>query len=1147
MKTRYFFLLAAAVLLVSCAKEVETSAPSEEKVYLTVGVEQGTKTTISDPVAGTRNVYWKQGDQIKVNDKTSDELGDVGENCTSTEFVVAGTSAPYKILYPASFYADADHVTLPAVQTYKAGGIAGEMVPLAGYSVDGSDIEIKQLCSIVKISVKRETTANAEARGGSVDTDNIACVRFKGRNSEKVSGTFEIDYSTPALTAATGTGAELEVRTVQTLATSSTIDYYLVIPARTYSSGFDIIVQDVNGDIMTKSKTASWTPVAGHLYNMPAFEFVASGTESGIEISNAEELVTFAQKYNNGDYIAMGESLIVTLTDDIDFSVGSANSDFAATAGIGTKSGEFETTSDNYFQGRFNGGGHIISNYTANIPLFKYDRSASVIENFTIDNTCSYTFTHANAAEGDFGAVVGYHKGLVKDVTVNADIALAATGSITQHAALGGIVGNINNGIVKDCVYAGNISVPSGFVMTATNKKLMIGGIAGYMSKNTGKIQGSDFNGTICNEGQVAKGTDTAPLLLIGGIVGYGTGSITDCETSDHPTINSAYTGDSGSTYLQGTIVNKTTTAYNSSMGGIIGENLADGNVTDCTNAAQIVSTLFKVNDNGGHILRIGGVAGTNRGTITGSDNNAALTTRSNPYYQYIGGIVGWNEKTVSNAENSGALAISTAGTGTYGPRYAYFGGIVGTNETGGSVSDVSNTGNMTLSRAENNAETYVHMGGVFGATAVALDGGVSKNIKNSGQVLYNSAVNSSTGFDIGGIVGTATESVQNVSNSGLVQLSWNSTTDKNMNLSLGGVVGKSTASVQTVENTGKVYVYWNGASAVQNVSMGGIVGDAGADVRSATNSGYVQFYHNAAKVVSNISLGGIVGKMTANGTLKDCLNTTTAAANSGEVNLDVRTVAVHVNDYIGGILGYSSSNVAIDNCDNSGFVHTYQNITITDSNWYLGGVVGYLAGESSISGCDNTGYTKINASNNTDDDITKIFADGGIAGVVKGTDSNHITVSDCSWVYGTSDVGSRRGTCGGIVAYAEYADISDCDANVTYNMQYHVAGGIVGWAVNSTITGCRFMGPKINSTQGLWEGGIVAKLTSDSIVDGCYNYCSVITSDKGAVKKGEIAGISESGTKIKNCHHTGTIGICSDSNFSDDGEPSDTVLPALP
>ena len=118
MKTRYFLLLAVAALLASCEKEMETPAPSEEKVYLTVGVEQATKTTISDPVAGVRNVYWKQGDQIKVNDKTSDALGDVGENCTSTTFTVAGTSTPYNILYPASIYADEDHVTLPAVQTY---------------------------------------------------------------------------------------------------------------------------------------------------------------------------------------------------------------------------------------------------------------------------------------------------------------------------------------------------------------------------------------------------------------------------------------------------------------------------------------------------------------------------------------------------------------------------------------------------------------------------------------------------------------------------------------------------------------------------------------------------------------------------------------------------------------------------------------------------------------------------------------------------------------------------------------------------------------------------------------------------------------------------------------------------------------------
>jgi hypothetical protein len=166
-----------------------------------------------------------------------------------------------------------------------------------------------------------------------------------------------------------------------------------------------------------------------------------------------------------------------------------------------------------------------------------------------------------------------------------------------------------------------------------------------------------------------------------------------------------------------------------------------------------------------------------------------------------------------------------------------------------------------------------------------------------------------------------------------------------------------------------------------------------------------------------------------------------------------------------------------------------------------------------------------------------EMFADGGIVGVAQGTEDGHITISGCSWAYPTTSVvGPRRGLSGGIAAYAEYADISNSEVTVQYARYNRVIGGIVGKAVHSSITGCRFKGPKLTGTEGRWVGGIVAKLTAESIVDGCYNYCKDITAPKSTEVKGEIAGVSEEGTVIKNCHHTGTISICSDTNFTDGG-----------
>ena len=83
-------------------------------------------------------------------------------------------------------------------------------------------------------------------------------------------------------------------------------------------------------------------------------------------------------------------------------------------------------------------------------------------------------------------------------------------------------------------------------------------------------------------------------------------------------------------------------------------------------------------------------------------------------------------------------------------------------------------------------------------------------------------------------------------------------------------------------------------------------------------------------------------------------------------------------------------------------------------------------------------------------------------------------------------------------------------------------------------MTRCKFHGSKIAATEGYGCAGIVAKLTVGSTVDGCYNYAKDITgkeaNDPGL---GEIAAISEAGTTIKNCHHTGTLSLCGDANFN--------------
>ena len=1062
-KNYIMFLFAAMALLAGCAKE-EIKAPVGDGHSLTITLGQ-TKTHMDGAAGTSHKIYWSNKDKISVNGNESDELSGLGDTESTATFHFAATlSTPYNIVYPASIYKDASTVTLPATQTYKDGGFADGMYPMAGYSADGSSITINHLCAMVKVAVKRSSA-------GGADTDNLVSVTFRGRADEQVSGDFSINYGTATLTGASSAAADKEVRVEKILATSTSeaAVYYIVVPARTYSNGISISVQDVNGDIMTKESGAA-TLAAGKLYTPAEMEFVPNGVASGIEIATAEDLIAFATAYNAKTYDDLGARLVAKLTSNITFDATSSAA-FNATGGIGTPYG-----GDNYFNGSFNGNNKTISGLEVTVPIFGGIGENGTVKDLTLDNSCVFSFTQSDAADGQFATVAGYHKGILDNVKVAADVTLASAVDTVSHlTALGGLVGRATVGKVQNgCEYSGLITTPASYVSKA---KLMVGGLVGRFS-NAGSVSDSYFKGAISNSAKVVSTDKSNPYLIIGGVAGYVDGGATISSTNttaDHAVVDGAYAG------TQGIIVNKTEVAYHSTVGGIVGE-IKNGTVSSCVNDASILVTIIRATDDDSiaRYIRMGGIVGKNHssGIVNGCTNNGTIQNNSNARLQYAGGIVGYNAGTIEGDQsvNNGAISFATTGVDPiYGARIPYIGGIVGENTSSAHVSNVRNNGNLTLGRTEMSSTGFrVAMGGIIAYNSAALDGGGSKNIVNTGRVQFNTNINkvSEDGYYVGGVVGYSSNSVQNVKNSGYVYFKW------------------------------------------------------GHDSR----------------VVKNLYLGGVVGFLAATATVSGCVNEG-GASNAGEVYFQPNNKTVnHTGICIGGIIGgnKAGTDATISNCQNSGKVWT-GNYTATDQTLYLGGIIGSLTGKSSISDCANTGINNLNAGNNTDDGVTKIFADGGIVGFAQGTDENHITISGCSWSYDTETaVGARRGTCGGIAAYAEYADISNSDVTVQYNMYNHVTGGVVGWAVHSTLTNCKFKGTKITATQGYWSGGVVAKLTAGSVVDGCYNYCDDITAPKATTVIGEIAAISETGTEIKNCHHTGTIDICSDTNYTGSGNVAD-------
>lgn len=225
-------------------------------------------------------------------------------------------------------------------------------------------------------------------------------------------------------------------------------------------------------------------------------------------------------------------------------------------------------------------------------------------------------------------------------------------GKVTGDTYVGGIVGyndaNTFMYIETAASYA-SVTADTGYA----------GGIISANRKSNNKIQTSNFYGSVTakeaaggiageNQGTISKcnvtnatitggnGTSVASYGGIAGVNGIAstkTGEV-DAAKITECTFSGTVTGASGDSNVRAHI------------GGIVGANGFNSTVKASTIGAQ--ETLVSVKDQAGTIANVGGIAGTNYGTVESSDNKVkaadAQTTISNGS-GYTGGIVGCSQK----------------------------------------------------------------------------------------------------------------------------------------------------------------------------------------------------------------------------------------------------------------------------------------------------------------------------------------------------------------------------------------------------------------------------------------------------------------------------------------------------------------------
>lgn len=660
------------------------------------------------------------------------------------------------------------------------------------------------------------------------------------------------------------------------------------------------------------------------------------------------------------------------------------------------------------------------------------------------------------------GILFGKHVGGIAGQTRIAITRCENRGNINTYQTggeAGGIAGSSYSaaGTVTDCINYGSL--------TYKNYAADMGGIVG--NNQNARIE------RCINNGSVGGSSD------VGGIVGYGSGTIADCVN------NGSVAGN-----------NYKNVVY---VGGISGRG---SSITRCLNTGSVRADGVDKDQQG---LRVGGIVGeisASGGAVSYCANTGHITS-----YADTGGIAGFlNNATVKNCYNTGLIDTTKDNDGDLGYK---IGGVVGENWKG-FIQDCYNTGTVKGNK---------QLGGVVG---MAINGAV-KNCYSIGSINADEST-------YGGILGyrwcyssTYTDDI----------LSHNYYAKEKVDQGY----GHSDDSIDSDEIRGLANTEFNGGGSgtfkgwnfgsvwysteygprLYGVDVGSIDGEMEINsvddlkkLRDRINSG-IQYKSVSVKLMCDLDLSG---------------ENRWKPIGATDYNEYARFSGVFEGN------NHSITGLRIDSGDDVGLFGvvdgTVKNLRVEGSvegSVAVGGIAAELNG-GTIENCTFIGSVKGDASV------------GGIAGVMRyGAEMRGCTC--CADVKAT-DSNSHVGGMSGMASSNSLIEQCSFDGGLIWG--YSNSGGIVGSLSNATVKNCFHTG-EINGKGGDHVGGIAGYLTSaevsccahytgtvfgDSYVGGVAGYALLLS-----------AG-STSSTLTTNYYLSGTVSAKKKTTFGEEDDTTD-------
>lgn len=796
--------------------------------------------------------------------------------------------------------------------------------------------------------------------------------------------------------------------------------------------------------------------------------------------------------------------------------------------------------------------------------------------------------------------------GIAGSLTTNGAAVKTLTNSaaVTGNRSVGGIAGYFSG---KDQATGKDMSgcKNEGLILSSTaadDHSLAghyIGGIVGYAHKAS-LSECRSRAGYADSYTYKQEDRDRLRGRYVGGIVGYGEQSVLyDCETEANGyVLGSEYVGgiigalnqsDTQTALLSEngtrTTVNASYVIGNSYVGGIIGENKGGSTIKNCVNTGVVA----------GYNVFIGGICGANENNAAiincasyVSDTNNAIYRRVTDWGavgSYAGGLTGYNSGTITFSDKDNAVSTRSVAGIVVGRHYV--GGLVGYNDTDGTIDinytliggRVAATGDCVGGLIGLNASTKLlekkltikpssvqgryYVGGAIGANVV----NPGEDVTVSGLKVDNSLGTVTAEAFCGGLIGYQRTYTEKDRAGGTLYALLPGIAANNSNVP--GTV-KASTNTHTITITadgnsaGRLSAVSNNMTIRAYAYAGGIIGscepqtrmkvehclNAGGFDRPAEDTfpdsklktgvdmvSYLQAqkYTDAAKALSDelgsgelrVSvIGGVIGVNGENQVIDHCASKGTMNglnAMGGVVGLNegiIRDCTLSgsmgsaTQDYIGGIAGLnvgSRTAGTIENCT------TEKNCTVTGRNT-VGGIVGYNLSGGRIQ--NNTSSANVSGAGR----VGGIAGENGGAITLSSTPAGKRRVNGSgSGVGGVIGVNTATGTLSPASGSVQ-GDVIAADNRLTVRGSSMV-GGIVGinrGTLGGTSINCLTnQAAEVRAAAGS-AGGVVGAQGGTKAVLRYAKNLGQVTANVGAA--GGIVGMNSAGSTVENCIGNGSV-----------------------